>query len=340
MLKHRQSKVLLFSLLLFLTSCGGGKSSNNTSNEENPNDDSSVTSGLNGIITLDEWDNLLDRRSGVVSFTLNDGVAKKGRKMASGSYPYRHMNGQISFSSGCGDSVSRILIRMMSGITKPVTPCGSELVDVGNGSPHYFEHSKISPNGKFIAAEVRHFNQNIDWIYTTLVYELNNSNKVGKEIARHTGYAAPEWLPDGRLMIVPFGAPSFGLYVTDNTLQTLNRIDNNQIQVSINNPDVSPSGESVIFEYNQQIWKMNMNGSMIEELIVAGSYLKFPTWSPNGKYIAFLQKGALDDYHAEITIYDTQSKEVSHILTKEFFAPNSYGTYQDPNGPLSWINPL
>jgi Tol biopolymer transport system component len=84
-----------------------------------------------------------------------------------------------------------------------------------------------------------------------------------------------------------------------------------------------------------------MDGSKIKALIVGGSYLKFPTWSPDGKYIAFLLKGQLDDYHNEIQFYDFSAKKVTHkINTDDVFAPGSYNTYPDPTGPMSWINTL
>lgn len=337
-----------FILLLFiLSACGGGSDGTSNSNSTDTGDDSTTTgistglSDLKGIITLDEFDNLLDKNTGVVSFNFSNGVAERGVKKASGKFPDRHLDGRISYVEGCGTSVTRVLVRSMDGITTPVTPCGSELVGIGYGAPHYFEYSKISPNGKYIAAEVRHFNNNIDWVYSTLVYELTGSNSIGNEVVRYEGVASPEWLPDNRLMLIPTGVGDYGIYISDVGLNDLERIDNNQINVFVNNTDVSPSGEDVIFEYNQQIWIMDMDGLKIEPLIVSGSYLRFPTWSPDGKYVAFLLKGQLDDYHNEIQFYDVKAKKVIHVIsTDDVFAPGSYGTYPDPKGPLSWINAL
>lgn len=333
---NKSKFIILFYLsivtLFFVNSC---------SSNDNKNENSKV-SGLNGMITFEEFDNIFDKHKGIFSFNLKDGKAERGTRKANGSYPYRHSSGKISLTNGCGDSVTRILIRTLDGITTPVSPCSSELTGKGIGSIHgrRFEYSKISPNGKMLAVELRYLDDNIKWVYSTFIYELTDTTEIAKEIVRHIGFAAPEWLPNGRLLLLAMDNKNRGIYLSDKSLKKILRIDNEQINIFINNADVSPSGEDVVFEYNQQIWIMDMKGKKIKPLIVSSNNLKFPTWSPDGKYVAILLSDSSNDYFKEIQFYEISTGKTTSISTDEIFSKDVYGYYPAPTGPISWIKKL
>lgn len=159
----------------------------------------------------------------------------------------------------------------------------------------------------------------------------------GSEIVRYEGFAAPEWLSDNQLLLAGSGVDNYGLYATDNDLKNPSKIDNDKLKSFTNNPAVSPSGDQVVFQYNQQLWIMDMNGDNLESLIVSGMNLTNPTWSPDGDYLAYLAVDASANYYKAIYFYEFDTKETHTISTDEIFAHNVYGSFPDPTGPLSWI---
>ncbi len=90
-------KTIILIIILALSSCGG----------------SSGKSGINGIITFEEFDNLFDKHTGVVSFKIDDGEVTKGQKIVSGQYPHKHPNGKITFREGCGANADRIQLLIL-----------------------------------------------------------------------------------------------------------------------------------------------------------------------------------------------------------------------------------
>jgi Tol biopolymer transport system component len=196
----------------------------------------------------------------------------------------------------------------------------------GNGvTDLYFGISKLSPDQQKVAAESYYYDSSVDgfYVYNIIVFDL-----AGNTLALFEGASGPEWLPDGRLLLV-----GDGLYITDAALTNPTRIDGGQLNSPVGNPDVDPSGEFVAFEYNQQIWGMNLDGSGLRELISGPKYFKFPTWSPDGSTLAYLATEQ-HDYYDKAVYFTDVSSEQDYVLDLASILDSSVSNV--PNGPLSW----
>ena len=316
--------------MAILVSCGGGSSPGSEEGSDLGGGSGSGISGLNGLITFEEHD-VVNEDVGVISFELSKGNHEQGFTVVTGKFPYRHPNGKVVYSQKCGRSSldTKISVVDTNGLITPITPCITELSNTM--SLPYYEYAKLSPDESMIAVEVVHGvnKSSIDErMYSIFVYDLN-----GQEIERFSHFNSPEWLPDGRLMLLGSKEGSYGIYTTDYNLKNISQLDTgNRINSPIINADVSPSGEKVIFEYSKQIWMMNMDGTGLEALIRGNTTLVSPTWSPDGKYIAYLSSFARNTYHPVIYFYDVRSKSIYQINTNKIFSGNG----KSPRGPVSW----
>lgn len=247
------------------------------------------------------------------------------RRVLNGSLPRSYADGSISFRQPCGQGVSRIALADSTRLSTPITPCSSEIPNEG-ASPTDFRQSTLSPDGTRVAVEARAY---IDsgYAFSTIVYDVASQ----LELATWSGGYNATWLPDGRLLM----ASNAGLFLLDSNLDNPTRLGD-EIMGVVSNPDVSADGSSIVFEFNQQIWGMNIDGSGARELLTDGSRLRFPTWAPDGSStIAYLALPSRDRY-------------LSYILVADFESGQSYGLDLDPvlefnldslrtiNGPLSW----
>ena len=140
------------------------------------------------------------------------------------------------------------------------------------------------------------------------------------------------WTPDSRLLL----ATDNGLFLLDENLDNPERIGNT-ITGQVGNPDVNPSGTAVVFEFNQQIWGINIDGSDAKELLTDGNRLRFPVWNPDGSAsISYLAVPSDDKYLGYIFVTNfengqTYALDLAPVL--EFGSSNFLRTI---NGPLSW----
>jgi len=334
MLKNNFFLIILITLLF--TACGtGGSSSNNgspsdenatprisnNSDDEVKDDSSNVElADLNGLITFDEYDNLFKYRTGIISFEFSKGEESRGYKVTTGSYPYRHKNGKVSFTQGCGAGLEQTSIINKEGFITPITPC----------LKRYYKSSKISPDESNVAVVIRYLNSDIRFVYSTLIYDIE-----GNEIARYDAFASIDWLPDGRLLMSSL-RDGYGLYITTKDFKNAHRIDKDKLQAYAGNVDVSPSGKQIVFEYSQQIWIMNIDGTDIKKLLRGSKRLKFPTWSPNENYIAYLAENQDDYFDRYLYLYALKTEKYYNLNLEDTIFTSSQTGYPDISGPLSW----
>jgi hypothetical protein len=152
------------------------------------------------------------------------------------------------------------------------------------------------------------------------------TSRRGQVMARFEGYANPEWLPDGRLLMMGTQCRNAGVWITDTALQHPSRIDNDQITTPAGAPAVSRDGRRLAFVWNNQLWSLALVGQ--PELIQLTRMTKSVTsaaWSPDGKALAVLQNDVSMPVRSVVLLRPgDQSSMVVHQLP----------VY--PYGPLSW----
>jgi hypothetical protein len=152
------------------------------------------------------------------------------------------------------------------------------------------------------------------------------TDRRGGEVARFEGYTAPEWLPDGRLLMMGTQCRRGGVWVTDASLRSLSRVDGDQVNVPAWAPAVSPDGRQVAFVLSNQLWSLSLTGRPeLTQLTRLPKSVMAATWSPDGRALAVL-------------MYDVTMPIRSLVL----FRPGDERSMTVrplplyPYGPLSW----
>jgi hypothetical protein len=272
-----------------------------------------------GTIVADEYDGFLNPDYlGVTAYS--DNPLSKVR-LIDGKNARQLPDGRLVFRRLCGDRAHQILIADTNLVTTALTPCSNTIPNPG-ASPTDFEFSALSPDERHVAVEVRFFLDGANR-FNTLVFDLATQQPV----ATFEGAVAPMWYPDGRLLL---GTGDW-FRVADPTDWSLTRLPGNQSGF-VNNPSISPDGTQIAFEFNQQIWVMNADGSNIRPEVVGGSALRYPVWAPTGQPIlAYLVNFRDDEYEEGIFFTDIQADESWAVDYSSLLAPLAH-----PNGPLSW----
>ncbi|HUQ83159.1 MAG TPA: hypothetical protein VM076_18550 [Gemmatimonadaceae bacterium] len=111
----------------------------------------------------------------------------------------------------------------------------------------------------------------------------------GGEVARFEGYTAPEWLPDGRLLMMGTQCRRAGVWVANASLRSLSRIDGDQVNVPAWAPAASPDGRRLAFVLSNQLWQLSLTGRPeLTQLTHLPKSVMAATWSPDGGALALL----------------------------------------------------
>jgi hypothetical protein len=278
--------------------------------------------GLRGLLTLDEYDwGALGGRLGVIQLDLATGTK---RRFLDGEQPSRHPNGTTSFLQACGTGVNRVALADARGLSRAVTACSSELPQPGDTRTRY-GFSKLSPDAERIAVEVGYEIYFEGSYYDTAVYDLE-----GALLAEFEGMFAPAWTPDGRLVLA-----GEGIYLTDAALSSPERIDGGALAAPVSNPVVHPDGSRIIFEFNQGLWEMNLDGSELRERVYGPARLRYPAYSPEGRSIVYLALPESDFYDRALYFTDLDSDD-SYTFDLTGIVGGPADVTIVPNGPLSW----
>ena len=97
----------------------------------------------------------------------------------------------------------------------------------------------------------------------------------------------------------------------------------------ISNPQISPDGNSILYERNfkdimtdsnySNIWIVNYNGSNIRPITTGNKKNSKPTWSNDGKKFLFKSK---NDEATELYLYDLENKSLQMLTSVEFDISN------------------
>ena len=115
------------------------------------------------------------------------------------------------------------------------------------------------------------------------------TDRRGNEVARFEGYNAPEWLPDGRLVMMGTQCRRGGIHLADAALRSLSRIDGDQVNTPATAPAASPDGRTLAFVWNNQLWALKLSGQPeLSQLTALPKPVTAAAWSPDGSALAVL----------------------------------------------------
>jgi Tol biopolymer transport system component len=146
------------------------------------------------------------------------------------------------------------------------------------------------------------------------------------DVARFEGYADPEWLPDGRLLMMGTQCRNAGVWIADTALHDPARVDENQVATPAGAPAVSPAGHTLAFVWNTQLWSLSLVGHPeLTQLTRLPKSVSAAAWSPDGSALAVLQ---FDVTMPERSVVLLRPGDQSSVVVRPL------SVY--PYGPLSW----
>ncbi len=146
----------------------------------------------------------------------------------------------------------------------------------------------FSPDGRRIAFERWQVGRNQDlWIMAS---DGSDVHQVTVDPEREM---SPTWLPDGRSLVFTSDRAGFGLWTLD--LATGREHSLAELGPRIDSIRASPDGTRIAFHapgpndvFN--IWVANSDGSNVRQLTFDAELAAFPSWSPDGRWLAFEQR--------------------------------------------------
>lgn len=122
------------------------------------------------------------------------------------------------------------------------------------------------------------------------IYTMNPD---GSDVTKVIGWSIqPAWFPSGeRIAYIDFDSSDdpqvFVIGVNGNGQRKLTDLGNSE---SLGWPSVSPSGETIAFAYDDQIYLMAADGTDVRQVTGGAGTAQQPVWSPDGETILFWRR--------------------------------------------------
>ncbi len=134
---------------------------------------------------------------------------------------------------------------------------------------------KLSPSGQYIATGLFRY----EWGQAHLVVEDRNGNLVFDFTeAGYTG--AFGWLPDGRMVATDTDG---WLTLIDRNFNAVRRIHQFPGPELPGRVQASPDGQRLVFNWNQRIYVMNIDGSKLHQVATSDLWESSVAWSPDSR---------------------------------------------------------
>ncbi len=252
-----------------------------------------LNGGLRGLLTGSSGSGGNVVNSSVVEFDL---TTAQGRVRFAGAEAYRAENGETVYIN----LQKNVVLAKIDGTTANLFDTNNTgLSDNGLSTRLY---PALAPDGSKIA-----YADHVAVLDATLAtIDRDGFHRVvvlardGQFITSFAGMTQPTWTPDGRLVMVGAKAENgsdrqakTGLYLADKALSKIIRFDPNLDNPQM--PSVRPDGSLVAFVYGNALWVVRLNSLGLQKL-EDRTQIYWPTWSPDGKYIAAWGKVEYERY--------------------------------------------
>ncbi|HKB51306.1 MAG TPA: hypothetical protein VKC63_07740 [Solirubrobacterales bacterium] len=208
---------------------------------------------------------------------------------------------------------------------------GSGIKQLTSGN-FYDSNPSFSPNGKLVVFDRGGLQGRVTHIFSVAT-DGNGLHQISDEAGSDSD---PVFTPNGKLIVFVSNRISSGRTDRSNILSM--RPDGSQIRILIGgprnelDPDISPNGRQIAFASNRDhgpnLFVAKMNGEPVRELThsrhdcFGSACYTNPSWSPDGKHIAFLATGR---YSSDVEVVRSDGRGFS----KEF---DSGGTEEEGFG--------